>query len=85
MYSVEWLALVSDQLQTFSFLNVPLVIAYLLVHSGTPLKVTINCSGGCWHSMFYHFNISKPVTDNQVTVKQHMKEIYYLEAKKLLF
>ena len=31
IYSVEWLALVSDQLQTFTFLNVPLVIAYLLV------------------------------------------------------
>ena len=31
--------------------------------------------------------ISKPVTDvylKQVTVEQHIKEIYYLEAKKLL-
>ena len=37
-----------------------------------------------WHSKFYHFSISKPVTDiylKQVTVEQHMKEIYYLEAK----
>ena len=43
----------------------------------------INCVGGCWH-----IYISKTVTVvyvKQVTVEQHIKEIYYLETKKFLF
>ena len=40
---MKWLALVSDQ---FQFLNVPLVIAYLVVHSGTLFKVAVKSFGG---------------------------------------
>ena len=40
-----------------------------------PIKVMINCAGGCWHS---HFHISKTATNiylKQVIVQQHLKEI----------
>ena len=49
------------------------------------LKVTVNCAEGCWCSCF---NISKNITDiflKQVTVQQHMNEIFYSERNKLLF
>ena len=47
------------------------------------IKVTTNCTEGCWH---IEFNISKTVTDTylkQVTVQQRMNKIYYSERNKL--
>ena len=50
------------------------------------IKVTINRAGGCWHSKFITLISPKPwIYIKQVTVEQHVKEIYYLETKNLLF
>ena len=49
-----------------------------------PIKVTINHARGCWHGKFIALHLQN-VTDIYLKqVEQHMKEIYYLEAKKLL-
>ena len=67
-----------DSNTTFHFIHACIAELQLI------FEVTINCTGGCWHSKF----ISKNITDiyfKQVIVSQHMKEIYYLEMKKLLF
>ena len=52
------------------------------------LKVTINCAEGCLHSEFIALVFRKPsqiFTLKQVTVQQHMNEMFYSERIKLLF